>query len=336
MTVRILYDGWPLAYEPLSAGAWHMRTLLALKPEGVDAVLAMPTEPQAGLNPGVRMAFEHTHDQGEWEQRILPRFAQEAQAHIHTTGLASLFGKARTFASRADGESQRGRLAEAQGRGGLERAVTLWPQDLPAPRGARLLPPSVFPEFGGQSGVLSKLNLPDEYILVHGVPDETAAMQLLESWTWAAASVGEFYPLVIVGLSGKMRTFIQARLPEFHVEGSVRLLEILQPQELPAIYQASTAIAHVGKPAVWGNGLRHALAVGKALVAQDDEYAQGIVGAAGYLLPPKDLRGYGAAMITVVVDEKAREKLEDAARAQAARWRPQAFTEELLKAYQGF
>lgn len=336
MTARILYDGWPLTYEPLSAAAWHIRTLLALHPPEVEALLAMPTEPQAGLNPGVRMAFEHTHDQGEWEQRILPRFAQEAEAAIHTTGLASLFGKARTLVSPASESAGRSRMAQAQGRGGLARAAILWPQDLPAPRLPGVvtkLPPAVFPEFSQRAAVLNKLDLPDEFILLDGLPDEAAALQLLEAWTWAAASIGEFYPLVIVGLSERLRAFVAARRPEFHVEGSLRVLANLQPQDLPAIYQLSTAIAHVGLSAAWGSGLRHALAAGKALVAQDDAYAQAIVGPAGYLLPANDLRGFGAAMITVVVDEKAREKLEDAANKQASLWRPADFQAGLLKLY---
>jgi hypothetical protein len=335
VTVRILYDGWPLVYEPLGAGAWHIRALLALKPDGFDAVLAMPTEPQASLNPGVRMAFEHTHDQGEWEQRIVPRFAQEAEAHIHTTGLASLFGKARTFASPADGESQRGRLAEAQGRGGLARATTLWPQDLPAPRDkVTILPAAFFPEFANRGGVTNKLNLPDDFLLVHGLQSEASALQLLESWTWAAASIGEFYPLVMVGLNPRLQTFVQSKLPDFHVEGSVRMLDV-QPQDLPAIYQASTAIVHLGQPAPWGNPLRHALAAGKALVAHDDPATQAIAGAAGYLIAAKDLRGFGAAMITTVVDEKAREKLEDAAQRQAAHYDAARFQKDLLLAYGG-
>ncbi|MEX1249006.1 MAG: glycosyltransferase [Anaerolineales bacterium] len=338
MPMRILYDGWPLAYDPLGAAAWHLRALLAMRDPEVTPVLAMPTEPQADQQE-LEVVYSHTHARGDWEQHILQRLAEQQQAAaIHSTALAtSLFGKVPTLVSPAEVSGRgRGRLAEAQGRGGLARATILWPDDLPKPKfPGRLLaiPPTVHPEFNTSQRVVNKLSLPDEFLLVHGLPDEKNALSLLESWTWAAASIGEFYPLVIVGLGEAIRGFVQARLPDFHIESSVRVLTDLPPQDLPSLYQAYTALVHIGQPLAWGNPLRNALACGKAIVAHREPHTEAIVGAAGYLISAEDLRGFGAAMITVVVDEKAREKLEDAARKQAARWDAGAFKARLLEIY---
>jgi glycosyltransferase involved in cell wall biosynthesis len=340
MPLRILYDGWPLAYAPLSAAAWHLRTLLSLADPEAKPIIAMPVEPQT-IPEGLELASLHTHDRGEWEQRGLQKLAKErGAAAIHTTAeAASLFGGVPTLVSPAEsGRAGRSRLAEAQGRGGLARATILWSEDLPKPKlpgRLRMLAPVVHPEFGATSSVVNKLNLPDEFILVDGLPDEPSAVQLLESWTWAAASIGEFYPLVIVGLDEVLRNFVQARLPEFHVEGSVRLPDLI-PQDLPGAYAACSALAHLGAPVAWGDPLRRALACGKAIVGQREPNTEAIVGAAGYLIEPGDLRGFGAALITVVVDEKAREKLEDATRERASRWSQKKYQEELLKTYQEF
>ena len=339
--MRVLYDGWPLIHAPLGPAAWHLRTLLALALDGVEAVLGLPTEPQMAAE-GMQTSFHHTHDRGEWEQRILTRLAQENQtAAIHTASLgASLFGKVPTLVSPAELESPapRSRWKAALGRGGLARARILWPNDLPdppLPGAVHRLPPVVHPEFqaGGVSS-MSQLKLPEEFVLVHGLPDEGSLLALLESWTWAAASIGEFYPLLIVGLNEEAARVVQAQLPKFHVEDSVRLLADLQPHDLAATYKACTALLHVGPPAPWGNQLRAALAAGKAIVAQQEPLTEAIVGAAAYLAPSRDLRALGAAIITVVVDETAREKLEDAARQRAAHWKADAYEAGLLEIYQ--
>lgn len=335
--MRILYDGWPLVYSPLSAGSWHLRTLLAMKIEGHEAVLALPTEPQP-VQPGLQTVFRHTHDRGEWEQRVLPQLAAEHNAAaIHTTGLASLFGKTPTFVSPAErrGEGQRSRAAEAQGFGGLARATVIWPSDLPKSKSGtvRTLSPVTHSDFKPATVHVTVQGMPDEYILVHELPDERATLHLLESWTWAAASIGEFYPLMIVGLNARMQEFVQSQLPKFHVENTVRVAAEIAPQDLPAIYAAASAIVHVGEPAAWGNSLRLALASGKATIAHQEPITEGVVGNAAYLIKPNDLRGFGAAMITCVVDEKAREKLEESAWRRAAQWSSANFANELQEVY---
>lgn len=338
--MRILYDGWPLIYAPLGPAAWHLRTLLTLAPEGIESVLALPTDPQTAAE-SLKTIFHHTHDRSEWEQRILPRLAAEQRAAaIHTTGLgASLFGKVPTLVSPAGlaGPAPGSRWKVALGRGGLARARILWPSDLPESKipGSFLhLPPAVHPEFqAGFASAKTQVSLPEEFVLVHGLPDEASMLALLESWTWAAASIGEFYPLIIVGLNEDAALLVQAQLPKFHVEESVRVLADVQPRDLAAIYKDCTVLVHLGAPAPWGDPLRAALAAGKAVVAQQEPLTESVVGAAAYLAPPQDLRAFGAAMITVVVDENAREKLEDAARQRAAHWKVEAFEAGLVEIY---
>jgi hypothetical protein len=343
MPPKILLDGWPLVHAPLSAAAWHLRTLLALNPEELHPVVALPTELEASTTAGgFETAFHHTHDQSEWEQKSLQKLAVEHNANlIHSTSLAaSLFGKVKTVISPAQTESgRRNRMGEALGRGGLARATILWPEDMPKPKlpgEVKIVPPVAHPEFSTSNPILSPdLNLPDEFLLVDGIPGEEVALQLLDSWTWAAASIGELYPLVITNVSDSMQKFLLARLPQFHVEESVRLITQIEAKDVPHLYQKCAALVHLGSPAPWGNPLRNALSSGKAIVAQNELSTEAIVGTAGYLINKEDLRGFGAAMITVVVDEKAREKLEDAAKERVAHWPAVKFKSALLKIYSG-
>lgn len=346
MTVRVLHDGWPLVHAPLSAAALHLRTLLALAPEEVEPLLALPVASVAEIQASrVKIINQATIKHSAWEQRVLPRLAEEnGAAWIHTTQLgASLFGKISSLVSPTEilGSSNTvssSRFSRALGRGGLARASILWPDDLSPPKlpsSIQLVPPVTHHDFKhGHAALPTELNLPEEFVLVHGLTDRQQLLRLLESWTWAAASMGEYYPLLILGLDEETNSFVEARLPEFHIQDSVRLSPRLDAQYLPAIYQACAALVHLGQPAPWGSSLRHALACGKAVVAHQEPQTETIVGSAAYLIAPDDLRAFGAAMITVVVDETAREKLEHAAWQRASHWEAAKFQPELLKLYQ--
>ncbi|MGH2581276.1 MAG: glycosyltransferase [Anaerolineales bacterium] len=342
MPIRVLHDGWPLVHAPLSAAALHLRTLLALAPEETEPLVALPVSSSAETGEErIKVIYQETRDAGSWQQRTLPRLAAEHGGNcIHTTQLAaSLLGRVPTVVSPAEAANpERGsRLAEAQGFGGLARATILWPQDMEKPKlpgQIVTIPPVTHPDFKhGHAELPTELGLPEGFILVHGNLSQEQILALLESWTWAAASMGELYPLLILGLGEAMNAFASSRLPEFHVEESVKLVPKIQEQYLPGIYQASSAVVPMGVPGAWGNSLRHALACGKAVVAQENASIDAIVGKAAYLVAPDDLRSFGAAIITVVVDEQAREKLEDAAWQRAQQWKPAEFQSELMNVY---
>lgn len=339
--MRVLYDGWPLVHAPESAGTWHLRTLLTLDLEGVEALLAVPGELSEKLLAQV-ISFE-ARNRGTWEQKMLPQLAAtHGVDFIHTTELAaSLFGKVPTLVSPTNGELKQSaggsRIAAAQGWGGLARATILWPDDLAAPNlpgTIRKIPPVVNSQFIPQrSAAPSALDLPEEYLLYRGASDEQSLLRLLESWTWAAASVGEFYPLVFSGLGEEAKHFVEKNAPDFHVQDSVRVLPVLKSQDTVAVMQNCAAFVHGGLPAPWGSALRQALACGKAVVAHREAMTEAIVGEGGYLVEEEDLRSFGAAMITVVVDEKAREALEEKALKQSARWDATKFKGALAEIY---
>lgn len=340
--LRVLYDGWPLLYAPLSAAAWHLRTLLALAPE-TENLLAVPEAiPGDDLPQGVQVIEAKARDRGAWEQRTLTDLAERNDANcIHTTGAAaSLLGKTPTIVSpsEVEGESSRGRLAEAQGRGGLARAQILWPSDADKSDlhgKITTLPPVVHPAFTQRALRPSHLDLPEEYLLYHGAGNERTLLNLLESWTWAAASIGELYPLLLTGLSASAQVFVEKRLPDFHLQDFVRVLAI-QAGDLPGLLQHCAAFVYPETPAAWGNPLRHALACGKAVVAHQDSLTENIMDSAAYLVDAANLRSFGAATIAVVVDEKVRESLEAQAKQKSARWSADAFKLELSKIYAQF
>jgi glycosyltransferase involved in cell wall biosynthesis len=156
---------------------------------------------------------------------------------------------------------------------------------------------------------------------------------LLESWTWAAAAIGELYPLVFLGLDEADKARVDAELPKYHLEEYAQLLPRAHPSHLPAIYQRAAALVQPGPLAAWGEPVRHALACGRPVVAFKDAESEALIGPAGYLVEPGDLRAFGAAVITVVVDDKVRSDLESAAQKRSARWEASAFQSSLAELY---
>lgn len=151
--IRVLYDGWPLVYQPAGPAALHLIELIEALPEQVQPALALPGDLPAGRLPeAVEKIIEPAADEPggrlRWEQAILPAIVKRTRARLlHLTTLsAPLFSPVPCVispaASLSSGSrpSQRSRLSarlrESLARGGLSAArALLWPADLPSPGG---------------------------------------------------------------------------------------------------------------------------------------------------------------------------------------------------------
>ena len=370
--LTILYDGWPLVREPVSPAALHLLAILACLPEEVQPVVALPDAPPAwlqGLTTHVRPAADTAPGRLGWEQRQLPRIAWEQNAHLmHLSTLTSpLFGRRIGVVSPGvfeDGESYpergfAGRLLASSRRGGLTRArAVFWPEDLPAPnlsaqlaRQPRLarLPQVVHPAFqamGESSNIgpngsenegpaLLALNLPETYILYHGLGEAAQLDHLLKAWSWAAGAIGGYYPLLLLGLGAAGMQLLSRLAAEYDVGESVRALPGVTPDLIPALYRSCSALFHPAPVTAWGGAVQHALASGKPIAGSESELMDALVGPAAYLAPAGDARALGAALLTVIVEEQVAERLSAAARQRAAGWQSGRFGESLLEAYYG-
>lgn len=366
--IRVLYDGWSLIYGPNSPAALHLLAILARLPSEVMPEVALPLERPPWL-PELKTHINRTENTATarliWEQRYLPNLASEIGAHlIHLTSLTPpLFTRVASVISptgftmegnitRREKTGAAGhphekrpigeRLREALSQGGLTRVRGLLvPDDLPLSGASvqqRRLPPVVHPDFSlaedHQPDLPAELDLPDTYVLYHGSGSPSALSQLLEAWSWAGGSIGEYYPLVILGLDDKTRTRLNASLTGSNLASTLRLLPPLPPLVLPHLYRKCSALLHVGGIAPWGDPIRHAMACGKPVVSVESTLADALVGPAAYLAPPGDHRALGAAVITVIVEEGVAERLSQSARKRVQEWQSGDFDDALLAAYQ--
>lgn len=353
--IEVLLDGWSLVYKPESSSALHLMTLISNCPPNVHYAVALPGSPPEWLPHDIQVYEMRTasSDWGQllWEQRILPSIANRLGVDLlHLTSptppLVSSQPIALSPCEYLQKRQRRGlveRLRTALASGGMSRLSALfWPNDLPPPPdlgvGIHRLPPIVHTGFFASDYLFSDFSkfrdLPKTYILYQGPVDRVTIRRLLDVWSWVDGPIGEYYPLLIVGLSNSLskRMMEEVRL-RFGLTTSVQDLSPLNPLALPLIYHRSTAVFNLGGIPAWGNAARNALASAKPFVAASSMEIEAIVGPAAYLLPEGNVRTLGAALITVVVEDSLAEELSKAARERSSAWDTSKFRDALGEAY---
>ncbi len=342
---RAILDGWPLAYIPNSAAAIHLRTLLAYLPDGIEPILALPAEAklEAELDATEQITLA-SKDLGAWQQKTLQKAAKQREAQlIHSTMLgASLFGRIPTLISPSgplQADQYASRLSAAQSEGGLQRAHILWPADIPQiPPYPHLhkLAPIAHPDFFSEAEPELPSFIPESYLLAQGPFSEPDLRGMLEAWTWAAASIGEMYPLLLSGVAPENAEAIENLLPQYHLEEYVQVLPELAWSELVSVYKGCSALVVMRDGHYWGQSARLALAVGKTIVGPKNPGLESLVGPAAYLVEQGDLRSLGSTMIGSIVDERIWEKLEVAAKTRSKSWDGVQFKVKLSAIYEKF
>jgi glycosyltransferase involved in cell wall biosynthesis len=222
-------------------------------------------------------------------------------------------------------------------------SALLWPRDLPPPPnlGIRVhkLPPIVHTGFFATENKLNDLpkvwDLPETYILYQGPVDRATISRLLDAWSWADGPIGEYYPLLIAGLTHNLSKGMMDQVrSRFGAASSVQALPPLNPLTLPLLYHRSTAVFNLGSIPAWGNAARNALACAKPFVAVSSTEIEVVVGPAAYLLPEGNARTLGAALITVVVEDSLAEQLSIAARERSSAWDASKFRDSIGETYE--
>jgi hypothetical protein len=346
--LRVLYDGWPLAYEPSGPSAFHLLAILSALPEEVDALVALPAPSLYGLPSGVKPVSSPVDNTPlarlNWEQRSLPSIGQKAGVHIlHlVSSYPPLTSRLPVVISPADSPvasfhpvpiSQRLRAALAAGAAAGVKAL-LWPEDLDRPPAAApcfSLPPIIPPLFTVPAA--ARADLPAEYILYPGPVDAVSLARLLDGWSWAVSAIGEVSPLILAGLSGPEQEMIHILALQADFGATLRTIPAVTLADWASIYWNASEVVYLGPPQPWGSPVLLAMAAGKPLVSIEEPSIAKRVGPAAYLVPRDDSRALGAAMTTLVVETEMAEALGQAAYRRAELWGSHTFGERLLEVY---
>jgi alpha-1,3-rhamnosyl/mannosyltransferase len=127
---------------------------------------------------------------------------------------------------------------------------------------------------------------------------------LLDAW----GRIAEPPPLVVVGGWGWRHEELRGRLERLTGRG-VRLLGGIGPEQLPAIYNLATVLAHPAWYEGFGLTVLEAMACGTPVIASSASSLPEVVGTSGLLVDPGDVEGWTAALERVLGDRQLRQDL---------------------------
>jgi glycosyltransferase involved in cell wall biosynthesis len=363
--MRVLYDGWSLVHHPLGPESLHLLSVLENLPQEISPVLAVPQpvpDWQALARIEISPSAYTPWGQLRWEQILLPSLAKDVGAdllHLATPAAPAFAGQKTVFSPAGygadvgnwaglvvpgtDARHVISRLRRSLGMGGLEQVTRiLWPDDLPSPELQKpisqlspILPWDFSKVEKNPMDVSRNLKLPEGYVLYHGPGGRQRIDLVVQAWNWAAGAIGEYYPLLLVGLDDNDRQIITEMRARFDLGETIQVLPDVLPTNLPQIYWQSTAVFHPAPASPWCGPTRLAMAAGKPLVSIEHELTAAIVGPAAYLIRENDARALGAALVTVVVEEELAERLSAAALKVYRSWNSGNFSDQLRLFYLG-
>ncbi len=186
--------------------------------------------------------------------------------------------------------------------------------------------------------IREKYGLQEGYVFYVGGFDRRKNLRaLLSAWTWPAGSIGQNYPLVIAGQlptpDGLMFEDLPALARELEVADTVKFIGPVDEADKPALYRGATVFAYPSRYEGFGLPPLEAMASGVPVVTTTGGSLPEVVESAGYLLPPDDTRNFGAAIITIVVEQQVHDDLRARGLAQARKFSWEKTARETAAAY---
>jgi glycosyltransferase involved in cell wall biosynthesis len=181
--------------------------------------------------------------------------------------------------------------------------------------------------------VLSAHDLKPGYLLSF-VQDQNSIGRILEVWRWLTDTVDPGGPLILMGLMDEWVPSSRTLIHQLGLEDWVRVGTGTNLTDLPALFRQAACYFH-GAPSRTGQELRWALATGVPVAGIETTLSSRVLGEAGYLAPPRDVRALVAACITVIVEPQMADVLRKRGLSRARDYHHDRLFEYLVKILRG-
>lgn len=187
--------------------------------------------------------------------------------------------------------------------------------------------------------VRTRYDLPESYVLYLGGFDRRKNLgTVVGTYHWAGPLIGDDCPLVVAGrlperdtpFAPDPRRMLREQVVE---EDVVRFCGFVAENDKPALYRGAMAFLFPSRYEGFGLPPLEALACGTPVVASDTSSLPEIVGEAGVLLPPDDVRRMADVLVRLVRDESFRAEMSDRAVSQAASFSWRRTARSTVEAY---
>jgi len=181
----------------------------------------------------------------------------------------------------------------------------------------------------------ARYGLPERYILCVGTIEPRKNLNtLMEAFaTLKVRPATCDLRLVIVGKKGWLYKGFFRRLRELGLEGEVVFPGFVPDEDLPALYSAAELFVFPSLYEGFGLPPLEAMACGTPVIASNTSSVPEVVGEAGILVEPRDVRVLAGAMERVLMDEGKQREMRDKGLQQAARFSWERAARETLQVY---
>jgi glycosyltransferase involved in cell wall biosynthesis len=187
--------------------------------------------------------------------------------------------------------------------------------------------------------VREKYNLPPEFVLYLGGYDVRKNLPvLLCAYTYVKRGFDDRFPLVLAGRlpKGPSRRFtaIEPLLDKFDLRDVVRVIGEVDEADKPALYRSAACFVYPSRYEGFGLPPLEAMACGTPVVTTEASSLPEVVGNAGFLVDPDDVRGMAGGIIAMLTQDDLVRQLRQRGLEQAARFSWERTAVETLEVYE--
>jgi glycosyltransferase involved in cell wall biosynthesis len=186
--------------------------------------------------------------------------------------------------------------------------------------------------------IKKKYNLPENFVLYLGGYDVRKNVSaLLHAYTWVSATLGDDYPLVLVGKLPQTDTpFFPDPLRiarELGIEEYIITPGWIAEEDLPLLYCAATVFAYPSRYEGFGLPVLEAMASGTPVVTSNAASIPELAGNAAFQIDPDDTKHMAAPIIRLCTEEESRDEMIERGFAQVEKFTWQKTATQTLQAY---
>jgi glycosyltransferase involved in cell wall biosynthesis len=183
------------------------------------------------------------------------------------------------------------------------------------------------------ASVLRRHGVTGRYLLhVGAITPRRNIPRLLEAFARVRAGAGDL-ALVLAGPVEEPAEPLEPALARLGLEGAVRRLGYVPPDDLPALYSGALAVVYPSLYEGFGLPVVEAMACGVPVLAASTSCFPEVAGDAALLVDPEDTAALEAGLRAIAGDAGLRERLASAGRARAARFTWEATARATLEVY---
>ena len=180
----------------------------------------------------------------------------------------------------------------------------------------------------------ARYSLPERFILFVGTIEPRKNLNTLLEAYQALRSRGSNFNLVIVGKTGWLYESLFRRLRELGVEGEVAFPGFIPDVDLPALYSAADLFVFPSLYEGFGLPPLEAMACGTPVIVSDTSSLPEVVGDAGLLVDPYDVKGLAIAIERVLTDAQLQTEMRTKGLERAKQFTWEKAARETLAVYE--